>query len=194
MNPLSMTLLALAMSADAFAVSIVKGVQMQRPSWMQALRTGAVFGTVEAISPLLGWLLGAAAALHIQRWDHWIAFVLLLALGGHALYLAWRGEASAPAAASSAVPARPTVHSIGLLALAGLSTSIDALAVGASLALIKEPIVPMALAIGAATFALVTLGVMLGRMLGLRVGRWAGLFSGLVLIGIGCALLFEHLQ
>ena len=182
------------MSADAFAVAIVKGVQMRRPSWQLALRTGAVFGTVEAICPLVGWLLGAAAALHIQRWDHWIAFGLLLALGGHAFYTAWRntGDETDTRGQTSAQPYAPK-HSIWWLALAGLATSIDALAVGLSLALVQVPIVPMALAIGGATFVLVTLGVMLGQRLGLRMGRWAGLISGLVLIGIGCTVLAEHL-
>lgn len=81
MNPLSIALLALAMSADAFAAAIAKGAALARPSWREALRTGLIFGSIEAITPLVGWALGSAAAPYVAAWDHWIAFAVLGLLG-----------------------------------------------------------------------------------------------------------------
>ena len=80
MNPLSIAALELAMSTDAFAAAVGKGA-LQRPSWLEALRTGAIFGVIEALTPVVGWLLGSMAAKYVTAWDHWIAFGLLGALG-----------------------------------------------------------------------------------------------------------------
>ena len=76
-----MGLLALAMSTDAFAAAVSKGSALDRPRWSEALRTGAIFGVIEGLTPLIGWLLGLSAASYVEAWDHWIAFVLLAALG-----------------------------------------------------------------------------------------------------------------
>ena len=81
MNLASTALLALAMSTDAFAAAVGKGTVLQNPRWREALRTGVIFGTIEALTPIIGWLLGLAAAKYVTAWDHWIAFVLLAALG-----------------------------------------------------------------------------------------------------------------
>ena len=83
MSPFSILLIGLAMSTDAFAAAIGKGVAMGRPRLSDALRTGLIFGVIEAITPVLGWLLGKAASVYVQAWDHWIAFALLLGLGLH---------------------------------------------------------------------------------------------------------------
>lgn len=86
MNLAAIGLLALAMSTDAFAAATGKGTALQQPRWNEALRTGAIFGTIEALTPIIGWLLGLAAAKHVSAWDHWIAFVLLSALGTRMIY------------------------------------------------------------------------------------------------------------
>jgi hypothetical protein len=81
MNPVATLFLAFAMSTDAFAAAIGKGATLNRPHWREALRTGLIFGVIEALTPLIGWFLGKAAAQYVSAWDHWIAFAMLFVLG-----------------------------------------------------------------------------------------------------------------
>jgi putative Mn2+ efflux pump MntP len=185
MSPVAVFFLALAMSTDAFAAAVGKGTALQNPRWSEALRTGAIFGAIEAITPLVGWALGFAAADHVKAWDHWIAFVLLGVLGLRMIRSACRGGHD--------TIEKPTRHSFWVLAMTGFATSIDAMAVGVGLALLNVPIVPIALAIGCATFVMVTLGVMVGRVLGNIAGRWAEAVGGILLIAIGSAIFYQHL-
>ena len=187
MNPLSIVAIAFAMSTDAFAAAIAKGAALQRPSWREALRTGAIFGVIEAVTPLVGWLIGSAAAKYASEWDHWIAFTLLVGLGARMMWVGFRSD-------ESDVDERPESHSFWILALTGLATSIDALAVGVGLAFVDVHIGWVADAIGLATFVMVTVGVMLGRVLGTVAGKRAEIIGGLLLIGIGTAIVFEHLS
>ena len=186
MNPAAIALLALAMSTDAFAAAVGKGTALRKPRWAEALRTGAIFGVIEAITPLIGWALGYAAADYVQAWDHWIAFTLLSLLGLRMVFAASRMEAEAEVE-------KPTRHGFWLLAVTGFATSIDAMAVGVGLAFLNVSILPIAASIGLATFVMVTLGVMVGRLLGNVAGRWAEAIGGVLLIGIGAFILFEHL-
>jgi len=186
MNLASTLLLALAMSTDAFAAAIGKGASLHKPKFREALRTGVIFGVIEAITPVVGWAIGLAAAQYVSQFDHWIAFWLLTILGARMIYSGCR---SAP----QAVEDKPTRHSFWILAVAGFATSIDAMAVGVGLAFLDVDIIPTAMAIGLATMLMVTAGVMLGRVLGNLVGRRAEIVGGLVLIGIGAVILHEHL-
>ncbi len=188
MNPLSILLIGLAMSTDAFAAAIGKGAAMTRPRLPQALRAGLVFGVVEAITPVIGWLLGSATSRFIEAWDHWIAFFLLAALGLHMIWQAL--HASRDAAAEEA---DDNGGSLVKLAIAGLATSIDAMAVGVGLAFADVHIAVVAIVIGVCTFVMVTLGIMLGRALGMIIGRRAEIAGGVILIIVGAAILHEHL-
>ncbi|AMM24365.1 manganese efflux pump MntP [Variovorax sp. PAMC 28711] len=185
MNFASTALLALAMSTDAFAAAVGKGTALQKPRWSEALRTGAIFGVIEAITPLIGWALGYAASSYVKDWDHWIAFTLLSVLGLRMIVAALK--------APDATAEKPTRHGFWLLAITGFATSIDAMAVGVGLAFLDVNILPVAAAIGLATFAMVTIGVMVGRLLGNIAGRWAEAIGGILLIGIGAVILYEHL-
>ncbi|MEO7065704.1 MAG: manganese efflux pump MntP family protein [Rhodanobacter sp.] len=187
MNPFSILLLGLAMSADAFAAALCKGAAMRKPRLRQALRAGLIFGSIEAITPVIGWLLGRSGAPYIQAWDHWIAFALLLVLG---LHMAYNGLK--PSRAKAADDSKQ--HSAFNLALIGISTSIDAAAVGVGLAFVNAPIATVALVIGMCTFVMVTLGVMLGHVLGSLVGKRAELVGGIILIGVGVTILQAHLS
>ena len=187
MSPLAVFFLALAMSTDAFAAAVGKGTALQKPKWSEALRTGLIFGVIETLTPLIGWALGYAAADFVEGWDHWIAFTLLGALG---LRMVWTALKTPEAEA----PEKPERHSFWVLALTGLATSIDAMAVGVGLAFLNVGIVPIAASIGLATFVMVTLGVMVGRVLGKFVGRWAEALGGVVLVAIGVVILYEHLS
>lgn len=184
MNLFATASLALAMSTDAFAAAVGKGAALQRPHLREALRTGAIFGVIEGLTPLVGWALGNAAAPYVEAWDHWIAFVLLGVLGLRMV----REGLSAPEAGEE----KPSSHSFLRLALTGMATSIDALIVGAGLAFVDANILVTAAAIGFATFVMVTLGVMLGRGLGALVGKRAELLGGIVLIVIGSLILYDH--
>ena len=185
MNLGAIALLSVAMSTDAFAAAVSKGAALDRPHWREALRTGAIFGCIEAATPVIGWLLGGIASDYVRDWDHWIAFTLLSLLGAKMLWDGLKHDDDRPAPVSR--------HGFWRLALTGLATSIDAMAVGVGLAFLDEPIGLIALAIGCTTFVAVTLGVMLGRVLGSAIGKRAEVLGGLLLIGIGSAILYEHL-
>ena len=192
MNPFSTVLLALAMSTDAFAAAVGKGAALHRPRWSEALRTGLIFGVIEALTPLVGWALGQAAESYVKQWDHWIAFALLGVLGLRMVYEGF-GQPDA-AETDDAGGGRASRHGFWTLAFTGFATSIDAMAVGVGLAFIDVPILPIAASIGVATFAMVTTGVMVGRLLGAVLGKRAEIVGGLVLIGVGVAILVEHLS
>ncbi|MBB4513284.1 manganese efflux pump MntP [Paraburkholderia fungorum] len=185
MNPVATLFLAFAMSTDAFAAAIGKGATLDRPHWREALRTGLIFGVIEALTPLIGWFLGKAAAQYVSAWDHWIAFTLLFVLGARMILNGF---------AAQDIEKKPVAHSFWLLALTGFATSIDAMAVGAGLAFVDVNIYSTAAAIGLATMAMVTIGVMLGRVIGHVAGRRAEMAGGVVLIGIGSIILAEHLK
>jgi putative Mn2+ efflux pump MntP len=173
------------MSTDAFAAAVCKGASLARPRFSEALRTGLIFGVIETLTPLLGWLLGSAAAPLVEAWDHWIAFVLLGGLGLHMI----RAGLS-PDDDEAEKPAR---HGFWRLALTAVGTSIDALAIGVGLAFLDVNIWVTALAIGCATTLMVTIGVMVGRLLGSIAGRRAEVAGGVVLIAIGSWILVDHL-
>ena len=185
MNIAAISVLAFAMSTDAFAAAVGKGTALVQPRWSEALRTGAIFGVIEATTPMVGWALGSVASDYVKAWDHWIAFVLLMGLGLHMMAGAFK--------TSEVEVDKPRRHGFWLLVATGFATSIDAMAVGVGLAFLDVNILVVALAIGLTTFAMVTLGVMVGRLLGAVVGRWAEGLGGVLLMGIGSLILFEHL-
>lgn len=159
---------------------------LYRPRLFEALRTGLIFGVIEAITPLVGWSLGRVASDYVTAWDHWIAFSILAALG---LRMVWSGVKSAPEATQ-----KQNSHSFILLAMTAFATSIDAMSIGVSLAFLDVDIVPVAIAIGCVTFIMVTIGVMLGRMLGSASRRTVEILGGAILITIGCLILYQHLS
>ncbi len=173
------------MSTDAFAAAVGKGAALHKPQLREALRTGLIFGVIEALTPVGGWALGKVAAPYVSAWDHWIAFSLLSALG---LRMIKEGMST-----PEIEKGKPSSHSFWILAVTGFATSIDAMVVGVGLAFIDANIIVTAAAIGLATFTMVTIGVMLGRVLGLIAGKRAELMGGIILIGIGCLILYEHI-
>ncbi|MCK7460167.1 manganese efflux pump MntP [Idiomarina aminovorans] len=185
MNPIALLLLAFSMSTDAFAAAVGKGASLNRPRFFEALRMGVIFGTIEAITPLIGWLIGKSASSYVEAWDHWIAFFLLLALGLHMVY-----EGFKPSEEEIKKPSRQSLFKVSITAL---GTSIDAMAVGVGLAFIDVNIWLAAGLIGLATTLMVTLGVMLGRFVGAIIGHRAEIFGGITLIGVGFWILSSHL-
>jgi len=183
MNLLATLALAFSMSADAFAAALGKGAALDKPRLTEALRAGLVFGTIEAITPVVGWGAGITASRFISAFDHWIAFIVLSAIGGKMIWESMHRDDERQ---------KPMRHSLGVLISTAIGTSIDAMAVGVTLALIRANIIIAALAIGAMTFALATLGIMVGRLIGTTFGRIAEAGGGMVLILIGAKILVDH--
>lgn len=187
MTPASIAVLAFSMSADACAAAMARGAST-RPRFSEAVKAGAVFGIIEAITPLLGWAVGLVASSYIAAVDHWIAFGLLGIVGGKMAVEAIGRMGSAELAEAE------DQRKAGLLSLAltALATSIDAAAVGVTLALVNVNILSVSLAIGAATFTMATAGLLVGRAFGVRFGPVVELIGGLGLIAIGVGILVEH--
>lgn len=183
MSIVSNTIIAFSMSADAFAASIGKGVVLQKPKLSYAMRIGLVFGGVETLTPIIGWLLGIMASGFIASVDHWVAFAILSIIGGKMIYEGLHNEETE----------RKESHKLSILILTAIGTSIDAMAVGATFALLNVNIWIMAAMIGAATFMMATIGIMTGHYIGTKAGKIAEVLGGLCLIAIGTKILIEHL-
>lgn len=187
MTPLSVAVLSLSMSADAFAASVSRGA-VHRPAFATAIRNGLVFGVIEAITPLVGWALGLVAAGFVEHVDHWIAFGLLAAVGAKMLW-----EAFQPLEDEAGDPAKLARGGLIALVATAVGTSIDAAAVGVGLAFIGANIWIIALAIGCTTFVATTIGMLIGKAVGRRFGKAAELLGGVALILIGASILVDHL-
>ncbi|HGF9795748.1 TPA: manganese efflux pump MntP [Klebsiella quasipneumoniae] len=185
MNLSATLLLAFGMSMDAFAASIGKGATLHKPKFSEAVRTGLIFGAIETLTPLAGWGLGMLASQFVLEWNHWIAFILLVFLGGRMIIEGFRGDSDEACEA-------PRRHGFWLLVTTAFATSLDAMAVGVGLAFLQVSIVTTALAIGCATFIMSTLGIMVGRFIGPLLGKRAEILGGIVLIGIGSEILWSH--
>ncbi|HFE4499763.1 TPA: manganese efflux pump MntP [Klebsiella pneumoniae] len=185
MNLSATILLAFGMSMDAFAASIGKGATLHKPKFSEAVRTGLIFGAIETLTPLVGWGLGMLASQFILEWNHWIAFILLVFLGGRMIVEGFRGDSDEACEA-------PHRHGFWLLVTTAFATSLDAMAVGVGLAFLQVSIVTTALAIGCATFIMSTLGMMVGRFIGPLLGKRAEILGGIVLIGIGSEILWSR--
>ena len=175
-------ILAVGLSMDAFAVAICKGLSVQRLRPKHMLATALYFGGFQALMPLLGFFLGRQFQTLITSIDHWIAFALLLLIG---LNMLLESRKEAEQLSSSFSPK-------AMLPLA-VATSIDALAVGVTLAFLQVRIVPAVSFIGAVTFLLSAIGVRLGHVFGCRFKSKAEIAGGLVLIAMGIKILLEHL-
>ena len=187
MGIIEVLLIAIGLSMDAFAAAICKGLAMPRLRVGQALIVAVFFGGFQALMPAIGYALGSQFESFITPVDHWIAFVLLAFIGGKMLIEALRGGDEE---AGEKQDSKLDVREMTVLAVA---TSIDALAVGITFAFLHVDIVSAALQIGATTFVLSFLGVVVGRAFGARFERPAGIVGGIVLILIGCKILLEPL-
>ncbi|TDQ81420.1 putative Mn2+ efflux pump MntP [Dongia mobilis] len=177
--------LAFSLSADAFAASLGKGAALHRPRVAEAARIAAYFGIFELVAPVIGLGLGYTIGRYIEAVDHWIAFALLLGVGGRMCWLAFMGEKDADAP-------KPVRHGPLVLMLTAMATSIDATAVGVTLAYMDLHIPLTIMLIGIVTFGMTFGGVLIARVAGPLLGRWAECVGGLCLIAIGVKLLFEH--
>ncbi|MEM1536217.1 MAG: manganese efflux pump MntP family protein [Candidatus Bathyarchaeia archaeon] len=179
------TILAIAFSLalDAFSVSIAYGMCMEKNGKNTAIKMASSFGAFQTLMPVLGWITGEKMLDIIAGFDHWIAFGLLLLIGCKMIYEAVKQEATEKA--------KPLTAHV-LLALS-IATSIDALAVGLSFALLEVPIATPVIITGAVTFTLSLAGAILGdKLRKIHISK-IGILGGLILIAIGTRILMEHL-
>ena len=185
MDFLETMLLAVGLSMDAFAVSVCKGLSMKKAGAGAMLCCGAWFGGFQALMPLIGFFLGSLFADAIAVIDHWVAFTLLTLIGINMIRDAFCGDDS---------DERCSDLSVRTMSVLALATSIDALAVGISLAMAQDvQIFPTVGLIGLTTFGLSAVGVRVGSVFGDRYEKRAQIAGGLILIGLGCKILLEHL-
>lgn len=177
-------LLAVGVSMDAFAVSIGKGLSAQRASWREALTVGLWFGGFQALMPVIGYYLGISFADLVTKVDHWIAFGLLLLIGGNMIREALQPEDEKTA---------DTSFGFKTMLVLAIATSIDALAVGISFAFLGTNLWRAILIIGLTTFAFSAVGLLIGKKVGSRFHAGAQILGGVILIAIGVKILVEHL-
>jgi putative Mn2+ efflux pump MntP len=184
MSHLTLLLIAFGLAMDAFAVSISNGITIQRQRANHALRIGLFFGSFQALMPLIGWSAGLNLRDLISGVDHWIAFGLLFFIGCKMIYESTRMDIREK-------EVKPLT--LSTLLVLSVATSIDALAVGISFALLKISIVTPIIVIGVVTFVLSFLGVLTGSKIGHFFEKKIEILGGLILIGIGIKILIEHL-
>ena len=173
-------ILAVGLSMDAFAVSVCKGLSLGKIKPKHMCIAGAWFGGFQALMPLIGYFLGSFFAEMIEKYDHWVAFVLLAIIGGNMIKESFGKDEK--------VDSSMDVKSMLLLAIA---TSIDALAVGVTFAFLQVQIVPAVSFIGVITFIFSAVGVKIGSLFGTKYKSKAELFGGIVLVLIGIKILLE---
>ena len=182
MSLLELFIVAVGLAMDAFAVSVCKGLSAAKVKLRHAACAGLWFGAFQALMPLIGWLLGVRFQAAIERFDHWIAFILLALLGINMIREAFGEEECADCSFCWRA----------MLPMA-LATSIDALAVGVTFAFLQVNILPAVSFIGVITFVLSMVGIRLGNIFGAKYKSTAELVGGIVLIAMGTKILIEHL-
>lgn len=184
MGLLELFILAVGLSMDAFAVSVCKGLATQRVNPKHMIIAGIWFGGFQALMPLIGYFLGTAFEKYVTAVDHWIAFILLGAIGGNMIKEAFSGGEN---------EADGSFGFKTMLVMA-IATSIDALAVGITFALLPDVNIVAAVSfIGVTTFILSAVGVKIGNVFGAKYKSKAELAGGIILIILGIKILIEHL-
>ena len=184
MSLLEIVLIALSLSMDAFAVSVTLGLSVEKPKIKEIMVPGLFFGFFQALMPVIGFLAGIYFANKIQKFDHWIAFVLLGIIGAKMIKESFSKKEK-----------EADINSFGLIKLLilAVATSIDALAVGITFAFFEVFIIKAAVIIGIITFIVSMIGVKIGNMVGIKFKSKAEFIGGAVLVLLGTKILIEHL-
>lgn len=179
----TLLILAVALAMDSVAVSIAIGSKYKDLLVSKALFAAAVFGFFQGAMPIAGYFIGISFAEYVQAYDHWIAFVLLVGLGGKMLYEAYKNE----------FDDEVTDLSTKTLITLAIATSIDAMAIGVTFAFLQTDIYTAAGVIALVTFVLCIVAVYVGKKLGSLLESKAEMLGGVILIGLGTKILLEHL-
>ncbi|HSQ87877.1 manganese efflux pump MntP family protein [Romboutsia sp.] len=182
MGIVSIFLTAFALSMDAFAVSVTKGITLKKINYSIAAKIAFFFGIFQGVMPLIGWSLGIRFESYIKSFDHWVALFLLSFIGIKMIFDAREDDDNN---SSSMLDNKELI-------VLSIATSIDALAVGVSFAFLSINIIPICLAIGIITFLMCFMGVLIGKKIGNVFKSYAQMIGGLILILIGINILNEH--
>ncbi len=182
MDFVTIILIAVGLAMDAFAVSIAKGISVERNRRRSALLLASLFGVFQGMMPVIGWFAGVGLKNMIMEVDHWVAFGLLGFIGAKMIYDSTKSE-----------DGREGDVTLWIGLVLAVATSIDALMVGLSFAFLETPILVPVLVIGVVTLVLSYLGFMFGSRMGAMFGRKIRALGGLILILIGIRILIEHL-
>ncbi|MBO4553410.1 manganese efflux pump [bacterium] len=182
MSIVEILLLGVSLSMDAFAVSICQGLCLPKFSLKHMLVIGLWYGAFQTLMPIIGFLLSSRCAGMIESFDHWIAFALLVMIGFNMIRESLKKEENTLTA---------SLAFFTMLKLA-IATSIDALAVGVSLAMLQKEIFLPAVMIGCTTFTISAVGVVFGKAIGEKLRSKAAIVGGVILIGLGLKILLEH--
>lgn len=201
MEPLTVVGIAVGLAMDAFAVAIAASVSLRTVSSRQYFRLSFHFGFFQFMMPLAGWLLGTGFASYMADYDHWVAFGLLGFIGGKMIHGALGGAPAGakPRAGREAGPVPGGSPRLDdptrgwSLVMLSVATSIDALAVGISFAMLDHRVFLPCVAIGVITAGITWLGMRIGGRLGVRFGHRMEIVGGLILVGIGTRILVQHL-
>lgn len=177
-------LLSIGLAMDACAVSICKGISMNKMNWKKACIIGLYFGSFQALMPVVGYLLGSTFKSCITNIDHWIAFILLSIIGGKMIKDSFSNDESN---CNDSVTFK-------VMVILAIATSIDALAIGITFACLKVNILLAIILIGIISFVLSVLGTKIGNKFGDKYEDSAELVGGLILILLGLKILLEHLE
>ncbi|MCL5113881.1 MAG: manganese efflux pump MntP family protein [Patescibacteria group bacterium] len=181
---IAIILIAISLSIDSFAVSVSNGLTITHKKLLNALKVALFFGFFQAFMPVIGWILGSNLRNHAESFDHWIAFGLLASIGAKMIYESIKNKRK-----------NKIVSHIKIQTLVGLSiaTSIDALAIGITFALVNISLIQAVIVIGLITFLLSFLGFFIGNRLGNLFEEKIEIIGGLILIGIGLKILLSHI-
>jgi putative Mn2+ efflux pump MntP len=184
LNILSVLLIALALSADCFAVALSGSIHIKTFSLAPIMRTAATFGAFQAIMPALGWLAGRTVVNFISGYDHWVAFILLALVGGRMIWESFHHVD---------IKKQVDISKGVLLVTLAVATSIDALAVGLTFVFLKVNIAIACSIIGIVAFGVTIAGFTLGRKVRTWLGKYAEAIGGVILIAIGLRVLLTHI-
>jgi len=180
--------LSVGLAMDATAVSAARGMAVPKIRPRHVALVALFFGGFQALMPVIGWLVGSRVGPLVEAWDHWIAFVLLAAIGGKMLWESRKSEAEATHRNEE------NVFGLRTMLVLAIATSIDALAVGITLPLLDAPFALSVATIGVTTAVMCIAGLLLGRRAGAMLGRRLDMLGGLILIGLGVKILVEHVS
>lgn len=196
MSVFEIVLMALALSMDAFAVAICKGLATKKAQIKHCLIVGAWFGFFQGLMPFIGCMLGSAFMSYIQSFDHWIAFILLALIGANMIREAIEDGGDCGCDGACELGEDDAAFGFRIMLTMAIATSIDALAAGVGMSVTLEgmgQILFAVISIGVITFALSALGVKIGNIFGSKYKFLAELSGGVVLVFLGLKILFEHL-
>jgi len=185
MELFTIILIAIGLSFDTFAVSVSSGLILKKIDFLNATKIAITLAIFQAAMPLIGWLAGSEIKDYATGFDHWIAFGILGLLGGKMIYESFKNE-----------PELRTFNPLDIRVMIGMAiaTSIDALIVGFSFALLNYKIIISVGIIGVVTYIVAMLGMLFGKKIGARLGRRMEILGGVMLILIGLKILYEHLS